>query len=278
MNPELLSILSLLDRTIAIEDFNHPEFSLSVRTSATIEFARETLARSLDLGAEIIYPGHPDYPSSFFELEKPPLCLSVIGARPWKTHPCLSVVGSREPRRESLDWMDLHLSSLLERMPNLVLVSGGARGIDRKVHQISVRAGMPTVVFLPSGIGSPYPSDICEFFDPVISAGGAIISPFLPFQEVRRAFFEARNRLIASMGSTLFVVEARRRSGSIMTSRLAIEQGRPVGALPGFPGDIQRAGTIDLIADGAVLIRDEMDLVAMVSMVSGGDLSPSAAN
>ena len=267
MHAEILSCLSLIDRSIVFADFKYPEFALGLRSRNVVDLAAAEKIRNdcRMLKAEILHPAHVAYPSEFSLLEKPPLFMSLVGSAVWKERPCLSIVGSREPKVESLEWMDIHLAGFLKRHPKTVVVSGGARGIDRRAHLCSLRAELPTVVFLPSGIGNPYPNDIREFFEPVIESGGAIVSPFSPFQEVRKRSFEDRNRLIAAMGSALFVVEGRRRSGSLMTARLAIELGREVAVLPGFPGDRGSAGVLDLLCDGATPIRDEMDLSTFVS-------------
>jgi DNA processing protein len=259
-NDELLSCLSLFDRTVEIEDFVRTEFAIESRSPELLQRAHETRERCHSLGSAILHPNHEAYPESFFHLESPPAFLNVIGSYPWLDHPCISIVGSREARPESIEWMDLHLSSLLRKHSKLTIVSGGARGIDRNAHLNSIRAGTPTVIFLPSGLGMPYPEDIREFFAPTIAAGGCVVSPFAPMQEIRRMSFEARNRLIAAMSSVLFVVEGRRKSGSLMTARLAIELGRTVCVLPGFPSDMKRAGVVDLLVNGAFAIRDDLDL------------------
>jgi DNA processing protein len=168
---------------------------------------------------------------------------------------------------EALSWMENHLSAFL-RTTSAVVVSGGARGIDQRAHRLAIRSGCPTVVFLPSGLARPYPDEWRTWKDDILAAGGAVLSHYPPFQEIRRFHFEERNRLIAAMGRILFVVEARRRSGSSMTARLAADLGRTVCVLPGHPADPRAGGTIDLLFDGAAPIRDATDLA--LQFLSGG--------
>lgn len=214
---------------------------------------------------ETLVPGHPFYPVCFDELEKPPSELHVLGSlEALDPERCISIVGAREASPRALDWMDRNLPEYLDLRPDAIIVSGGARGIDQKAHAASVRKGRPTVVFLPAGLERIYPPDLVEWIEPVLRAGGAFVSPYPNDQEIRRAHFEGRNRLIAALGRMLFVVEARRKSGSLMTARLAGELGRAIAVLPSFPTDGNASGSLDLIIDAqAAVIRDAKDLAAV---------------
>lgn len=262
----LLSALSLLDRSIRAIDFIAPEFSILGRSPPMLAQAAEIVQQCLKLGAEIVYPYHPRYPHEFYLLDEPPCFLSVIGNIPSRvSHAVFSVVGTREPSQRAVSWMQTELSAYLDRNPRAVVVSGGARGIDHTAHMAAVHARRPTVVFLPSGLMAAYPAGIEDQFQPIVDGGGAIVSRYAPTQIVRRMHFEGRNRLIAALGKSLFVVEAKRRSGSLMTARLATELGRDVAALPSFPGDLTGSGTLDLICNGATVIRDALDLEAFIA-------------
>jgi DNA processing protein len=164
--------------------------------------------------------------------------------------------------------MDLHLPILLERDPDLVVVSGGARGIDQKAHAMSLRSKSSTVAILPSGIGNPYPGEFRNWFDKIIDSGGAILSSLEPSAPVRKQYFESRNRLIVALAKLVFVVEARRKSGSIMTARLARELGRTVALLPAFPGEIKSDGCVDLLFDGGFPVRDADDVFILQQLMS----------
>lgn len=268
---ELLSCLSLFDRSLRKEnfldsDFQPPDIAWEWASLEAKESAARVLKWCRERSVSILYPGHDDYPSSFLNLENPPLFLSVMGSPAWRSASCVSVVGSREPHPRSLDWMERHLSDF-QKWTQVALVSGGARGIDQKAHALAVRAGRPTVIFLPSGLAKIYPPEMADWKNEVIATGGALVSSFAPEQEIRKQHFEGRNRLIACLGKAVFVVEARSRSGSVMTARLAQELGRPVAALPSFPGESWAVGTLNLIMDGgAAMVRDAMDLMVISNL------------
>lgn len=216
-------------------------------------------------GATILVPGHSDYPVRLAELQNFEICppiLSVLGQPVWKRLPLVSVIGTREPTRQSLLWMDTHLSRFI-RSSGAVVVSGGARGVDQRAHLLAMRASCPTVVILPSGLATPYPAEWSNWKEEVLASGGAIVSPYDPWQTVRPYLFEARNRLLAAMGDLVFVVEARRRSGSLMTARLAHELNRTLCVLPAHPLESAAAGGLDLLFDGAFPVRDSDDLRAL---------------
>ena len=266
MTLETLSALSLFEPRVTLSHFEGEPLELELGTK--LRAAAQVIEWCHLNGAQILYPGHPDYPPSFRYLEKPPLYLSCLGSAPWLQSSCLSIVGSREPTRRSLEWMETHLPELL-RGSDIAVVSGGARGIDQKAHVLSIRSKRPTVVFLPSGFERVYPPEARDWLKEAIAGGGAVLSLLSPWEEVRRHYFEARNHLIASMGNAVFVVEARRRSGSMMTARLARDLGRPLAALPSAPGEPKTAGTLDLVVDGdCAILRDATDLKAFFSLAA----------
>lgn len=228
--------------------------------------ADETLQWCHRNGASVLYPGHEDYPfDEHSRLEDKPQFLSCWGEKPWRHSRSVAVVGSREPSDAALLWMETHFSDFLRARP-AVVVSGGARGVDQKAHFLAIRARRPTVVFLPSGLAHPYPDDWREWKEWVLETGGALVSAHPPHQEIRRHHFESRNRLIADLGKFLFVAEARRRSGSMMTARLARDGHRTVCVLPASPSDPRAGGTVDLLFDGAQPLRDSADLISLFDL------------
>ncbi len=219
-----------------------------------------------ELGAEIVHPFHLAYPDSFYELEDPPLFLSCLGNLQALCAPeRLAVVGSRELSSRAQRWLESHLSDFLLENPHAVVISGGARGADQAAHLAAIRKGRPTVVFLPSGLNRIFPADLQSWLRPILKAGGVFVSAYAPDDMVRKFRFEARNRLIASLGHFTFVVEASRRSGSMMTARLSRDLGRELCVLPSFPGEVAGQGNLDLLGDGAQLICEARDLSVMMS-------------
>lgn len=204
-------------------------------------------------------PGAPDYPKAFRNLAIRPHMLTYWGAPVWNQFFCISIVGSRNPSVASLRWLEQELPILLQNK-NFVLVSGGARGIDMKTHQMALRCHRPTVVFVPSGLMNIYPPALIDWIEPVVEAGGAVVSQFSPSSQMRREFFWARNRLIAAISELTLVVEAKRRSGTMMTARFVRELNKTLAAVPTFPS-APGLGGLDLIVDGGAFpIRDAGDL------------------
>lgn len=269
MDLELLSCASTYDRSIRLSHFTQTAWLDREIDPDILERAEQARRKLRALGALVLHPAHPLYPKPFLELESPPLHVSCLGEglasleRPLTT--CVAVVGSREPSGRALDWIDLHLPRFL-KSTRAVIVSGGARGIDQRAHAASLRAGLPTLAFLPSGLARPYPNEMMRWESEIGNAGGALISVHAPETEIRRSHFEARNRLIVALSAFVLVVEARRRSGSVMTARLATELGRTVYVLPSFPGETSGAGSLDLLCDGAPPIRDADDLATALEL------------
>ncbi len=131
------------------------------------------------------------------------------------------------------------------------VVSGLARGIDTRAHRASIETG--TVAVLAGGQDRIYPSDNEPLLQAILDGGGAVISEMPLGWEPRGRDFPRRNRIVSGLSYGVVVVEAARRSGSLITARFALEQGREVFAVPGSPLDPRAEGTNDLIRDGATL-------------------------
>lgn len=198
-------------------------------------------------------------PRGFRRMADPPLTLTYWGDVSALGRPALSVVGSREPRAETLEWMDLELGEFLTR-EEAVLVSGGARGVDQRAHQLALRAKRPTMVVLPSGVENAYPSTWKAWQPWIERSGGCLVSEYPAAWPMRKNHFHHRNRLIAAWGLITLVVEARVRSGTLITAMRAAELGRPLCVLPGAAWDPAFEGNLQLLSEGATLLRQAEDL------------------
>jgi DNA processing protein len=192
-------------------------------------------------------------------MEDPPLTLSFLGHASWREEKNLSVVGSREPCFESTQWMEKEFSEFCEKSKTSI-ISGGARGIDQKAHAIALRHHLSTVVVLPSGLASMYPDSLREWVSPILDKGGCFLSEYSYEQKMHKHLFHHRNRLIAALGKATLLIEARRRSGTLITAHQALQLGRPVWVVPGHPLDVHFGGSLDLLTEGAALVRDAEDL------------------
>ncbi len=216
-------------------------------------------------GVKWSYPGCEDYPDIWYSLSKFPVLIAYLGQPVWKTHKLLAVVGSRTPSRDTLRWMQTELGQWCKQSGQGI-VSGGARGVDQWAHKISVAYQRPTVVILPTGVCNPYPFNCTDLWRDILAGGGCLLSPFGLDVPLWKSAFVIRNRWIAGLSDVCFVVEAKKKSGSAMTARLALDEGRTICTLPVSALASQGLANLDLISDGAHMIRDAQDLYVVTEL------------
>src|ERR1700730_6483227 len=227
------------------------------------ENARAELAASSKIGVSLLAPDEAGYPPRLATLEDAPPLLGVRGAEAALMRPMIAIVGSRNASGAGLKFADTLARDLGDA--GFVIVSGLARGIDQAAHRASIGGG--TVAVLAGGHDRIYPSEHEELLATIIGNGGGAISE-MPMGNVPRARdFPRRNRLISGGGLRVVVVEAALRSGSLITARIAAEQGREVFAVPGSPLDPRAAGTNDLIKQGATLTTEASDVINAVEPI-----------
>ena len=209
-------------------------------------------ARRLDAdGIAVLERGAPGYPRMLEELPGMPLVLQVLGRRDFsRPDPCVGIVGSRRPSLYGLRQARRFASELARR--GITVVSGLARGIDAEAHAAALDAGGSTVAVLGSGIARIYPPGNEGLAARMAaSEGSAIVSEF-PLLAAPLAFhFPMRNRILSGLSDAVLVIEAGERSGSLITARHALEQGRSVYALPGRVDSPEAIGCLKLLRDGA---------------------------
>jgi DNA processing protein len=221
------------------------------------EDARAELAASTRLGVSLLAPDEAGYPPRLATLDDAPPLLGVRGAIATLVRPMIAIVGSRNASGAGLKFAGQLARELGQA--GFVVISGLARGIDQAAHRATVQGG--TVAVLAGGHDKIYPSEHEDLLAAIIDAGGAAISE-MPLGHVPRARdFPRRNRLISGCALGVVVVEAAHRSGSLITARMAAEQGREVFAVPGSPLDPRAAGANDLIKQGATLVTEASDVI-----------------
>ena len=213
---------------------------------------------------------HEQYPISYFplsnlperlrEIADPPEGLWIRGTLPDPSRPTLTVVGSRKYTPYGKDACESLIAGLAGT--NVVIVSGLALGIDGIAHQAAITAGLTTIAVPGSGLSDSvvYPRSHVGLARHILESGGALVSEFAPDFRATAWSFPQRNRIMAGLSHAVLVVEARERSGTLITSSLASEYNRDVFAVP---GDIFREGSKGpnmLIALGATPIRHSDDL------------------
>ena len=213
-----------------------------------------------------ISPGDDDYPELLTQLQDPPQVLYVLGNIDALHLPSLAIVGSRNPTsggaRNAFEF-SRHLAR-----SGFCIVSGLAQGIDAAAHRGALEADAVTVAILGNGIDTVYPESNRELADAIV-VKGALVSEYPPGTPPLRAYFPQRNRLISGLSLGTLVVEAARRSGSLITARLASEQGREVFALPGSIHNPLARGCHQLLRDGARLVESVNDIMAEIAPLAG---------
>lgn len=198
------------------------------------------------------------YPQALLEIPDPPTLLYVRGRLDLLNQSTLSIVGSRNPTPQGLQNAEKFAAALAEA--GLVVASGLALGIDAAAHRGALSVGGGTIAFIGTGIDRIYPARNLELAH-AIGAKGAIVSEFPIGTPVIAANFPRRNRLISGIARGVLVVEAAMESGSLITARLAGEQGRDVFAIPGSIHSPQAKGCHKLIKQGAKLVEAAQDIL-----------------
>ena len=214
----------------------------------------------------LLRPGDDAYPELLARITGPPSQLYVNGDPEILHLPALAIVGSRNPTRggsRNAFEFARHLGAT-----GFCIVSGLAQGIDAAAHRGALAAGAPTVAFLGHGIDRVYPAGNRELARE-IARHGALVSEFPLGTAPGRSLFPQRNRLISGLSLGTLVVEAARHSGSLITARLASEQGREVFAIPGPIHNPLSRGCHQLIRQGAKLVEEAGDIVAELAPLAG---------
>jgi len=217
-------------------------------------------------GHHLISRGDDDYPELLEQIPGPPKQLYVNGDPGVLHQPAIAIVGSRNPTQAGLHNAFEFARHLGSR--GFCIVSGLAQGIDAAAHRGALDAGAATIAFLGHGIDIVYPAANRELAHE-IARTGAIVSEFPIGTRPRKELFPQRNRLISGIGFGTLVVEAARRSGSLITARLASEQGREVFALPGSIHNPLARGCHKLIRQGAKLVETADDIVTELAPLAG---------
>lgn len=208
------------------------------------------------LGGQHILAGDPAYPDTLAILDHAPIALSVFGEPALLARKCIAIVGARNASTAGRNFAKRIAGDLADA--GIVVVSGLARGIDAAAHAGSLDA---TVAVVAGGVDVVYPRENTGLYDG-IRERGCILSEMPLGVEPRARHFPRRNRIISGLSLGVLVVEAAIRSGSLITARLAGEQGRDVFAVPGSPLDPRCRGPNNLIRNGAKLTESADDILS----------------
>lgn len=271
VTPRVIRLLG--ERTSISESLRHPGDHADVLPPAAVRAilsgsARRDAEREADVsarsGTRIVGIQEPHYPTLVRPSHDPPPVLFVRGTlEPEESERAVAIVGSRAATAAG--------RALARRLAQdlgaggATVVSGLARGIDAEAHAGALDAKARTIAVLGSGLDRIYPREHADLAT-AITRNGAVVSEFPSATPPLPDHFPRRNRIIATWGRGVVVVEASLRSGALVTARLALDEGREVLAVPGHPSQPQSAGTNGLIRDGAVLVRDAQDVAGELTL------------
>lgn len=228
---------------------------ISSRKTSVIESYKEELYKK---DIKFISIRNSNYPSLLREIVDAPTGLYIKGNLPKDNFTKVSIIGSRKCSEYGVN-ASYKLSKDLGKR-NLTIVSGMAKGIDSMAHKGAVDSGGKTIAVLGCGVDVCYPSENRSLYENIIKSG-AVISEYPPGTQPIPGFFPMRNRIISGVSSATIVIEASKKSGTIITVEQALEQGRDVYAVPGNINSKLSEGTNNLIKQGANLISSYKDVL-----------------
>jgi DNA processing protein len=234
------------------------------------------LAHLRERGLRFLGRSDRSFPPLLRSIHDPPAGLFVRGGAPLEllAQPSVAIVGAR-----ACSGYGASVARMLGRelgRAGLVVVSGLARGVDGEAHRGALEAGAPTVAVLGCGVDRDYPAGNRALAGDIVARGGLVVAEYAPGVEPAPWRFPARNRVVAGLCAATIVVEARERSGALITADLALEEGREVFAVPGEIGSTLSAGTNGLLKLGAAPLTATADVLAAYGIVPVGAAVDSA--
>jgi DNA processing protein len=228
--------------------------------------SREDAAAELKAarGIDFVALGEPDYPPRLQMIDDAPPLLAVRGKLAVLARPLVAIVGSRNASAAGVKFAERLARDLGQA--GFGIVSGLAHGIDAAAHRASLATD--TIAVLAGGHDRIYPAEHNDLLEAILAEGAAVSEMPLAW-EPRARDFPRRNRLISGLSAGVVIVEAARRSGSLITARLAGEQGREVFAVPGSPLDPRAEGTNGLLKQGAIMVTEAEDVITALVPILG---------
>jgi len=230
----------------------------SIALGKSLELAAAELDHVKDAGASVIVPGDVEYPRRLLEIYDPPLVMYIKGDAEVVDKPGIAIVGTRHPTPYGTGMAERLACDLAAR--GLVVFSGMARGIDTAAHRGALNAHGHTVAIWGTGIDEVYPRENRKISDQILASGGAILTEFPLGTFPAPQNFPIRNRIISGIAIGVLVIEAGEFSGTRVTARCALEQGREVFAVPGNVTNKLSWGPNTLIKQGAALVATWEDV------------------
>lgn len=235
-----------------------PKLAMSIKTHGTEAAARIELDRVKKAGISLFVRGQKDYPSALARIPDPPTLLYCRGELRNSDELAIAIVGSRHCTLYGRQQAN-KLAQAFARA-GITVISGLARGIDAEAHKGALEAGGRTIAVCATGLNTIYPPEHAELAD-MIAKQGCLLTESPMEQTPKSGLFPQRNRIISGMSLGVVLIEAGRNSGALHTARHAMEQNRDLFAMPGRVDSEASLGCLDLIRDGATLIRGADDVL-----------------
>lgn len=250
-----IKLKEILDR------FKDPKLAWEAQSKETRKnLEPESYAEAIkDQGIEWFTIYDEDYPLSLKEIYDPPVVLYYKGEITAQDQSAIAVVGTRRMTGYGKAVTEQFAKDLVAR--GLTIVSGLARGVDSEAHWTALRTGGRTIAVLGGGLNKIYPPENRNLAEEIVKGHGALVSEFPPNNPSLPGNFPARNRIISGLAKAVLVTEAAEDSGSLITARFALEQGREVFAVPGPITSSLSKGPIDLIKAGARLVTNADEIL-----------------
>jgi DNA processing protein len=212
----------------------------------------------------IIVYGDEDYPKMLYPLYDPPVILYVLGEPSFLQKNMIAIIGARDATNYSEQIMDVIIPPLVAN--DLLIVSGMAKGADTLAHQQTIKHGGQTVAVLGSGFWHIYPKENEALFW-TLQKSHCIVTEYPPYMPPNKWHFPMRNRIISGLAQALVVTEAKERSGTLITTTLALEQGKDVFVVPGSIFSPTSTGTNQLLKEGAIPIWNGEQIVEEMKLI-----------
>ncbi len=230
----------------------------------SIDQIEDEIANIEKIGARIVTAFDDEYPETLKHISSSPPLFTMIGGENINFEKSIAIVGARNASAAGIRMTSLLAGELSEA--GYTIISGLARGIDKAAHIASIKNG--TIAVLAGGLHNIYPSENISLAHEIVENGGALISEMPINYEPRAKDFPRRNRIVSGLSLGVIVIEAAKRSGSLITARFALEQNREVFAVPGSPLDPRSAGANHLISQGATLISSSKDAIEQLEIAT----------
>jgi len=220
-----------------------------------------------NMGARIVSAADDDFPDLLKHIASSPPLFSIMGGEKLNFEKTIAIVGARNASASGQRLSKILANDLGEA--GYTIVSGLARGIDANAHAASLKTG--TIAVFAGGLNTIYPSENIDLAKKIVENGGALISEMGLNYSPRAKDFPRRNRLVSGLSLGVVIIEAAKKSGSLITARFALEQNREIFAVPGSPLDPRAAEPNSLIRDGATLITSADDIIESLSNTHPSD-------